>query len=343
MSHAASLSADRNDVATSPALVDPSMPSLTAALDPVRAARAIERAGVFGSASVDVAAARLVRHKLGKRCLLDYELVITDGTRTRQHLAVIGKIRAGHRPRTAYRRLEAFWRAGFHADAPDGVCVPEPLGVVPELDMWLQRRELGDVATAVVSTSRGPQLVMKVAHAIRKIHAAEVPTRRVHTMEAELGILERGFASLTMRRPDLSARLRRLLGTCQRIAPDVSTACIHRDFYADQLIVAGERLVVVDFDLYCTGPAAIDAGNFIGHLEEQAIREPDRREELWATAHAFRCAIEAVEGERTPDRAIRACTALTMARHVYLSTTVPGRSGTTMAVLTRAEALAESI
>ena len=38
-------------------------------------------------------------------------------------------------------------------------------------------------------------------------------------------------------------------------------------------IVGDGRLYLLDFDLYCLGDPALDAGNFIAHVTEQSLRE----------------------------------------------------------------------
>ena len=47
---------------------------------------------------------------------------------------------------------------------------------------------------------------------------------------------------------------------------------IHRDFYPDQVLIDGDHLYVIDFDLYCMGDPALDIGNFMGHIIEHSLR-----------------------------------------------------------------------
>lgn len=48
---------------------------------------------------------------------------------------------------------------------------------------------------------------------------------------------------------------------------------IHHDFYGDQVIVMGDRLWLLDLDLYCQVHPALDMGNFIAHITEFSLRE----------------------------------------------------------------------
>src|SRR2546426_9353652 len=46
------------------------------------------------------------------------------------------------------------------------------------------------------------------------------------------------------------------------------------------VIVNGERLFLLDFDLYCEGDPALDIGNFLGHITEQSLRSEEHTSEL---------------------------------------------------------------
>src|SRR5439155_8520258 len=105
--------------------------------------------------------------------------------------------------------------------------------------------------------------------------------------------------------------------------PEPTTCGIHRDFYADQVIVDGERLFLLDFDLYCEGDPALDIGNFLGHITEQSLRILG---DAGALADRERAMEERfVELTGTAPAAVRAYATLTLVRHVYLSTLSPDR------------------
>ena len=107
---------------------------------------------------------------------------------------------------------------------------------------------------------------------------------------------------------------------------------IHRDFYGDQVLVDDDRLWVLDFDLYCWGDPALDIGNFLGHMTEQALREHGDPAALGAAEAALEEAFLAGADARTRG-ALAAYTTLTLVRHVYLSAVLPGRGAITERVL----------
>ncbi len=316
------------------AAADAALPHLADALTPDAVTTAIASAKHFAGARVRVVRAALLRHKPGRRAVIDYTLDMTWPDGRRDEIAAIGKMRASRPPRTAFRLLRELWRHGFTHDSADGISVPEPLGTVPALGLWLQRRVPGTLATTLLTTTAAAPLARRIAEAAHKLHHAGVVPEKSHGPADELAILERVLAEVRAAQPARRAALDHLLACGRRLAAtlDGPATGIHRDFYADQVVVDGTRLHLLDFDLYCAGHASLDVGNFAGHLMEQRLREPEH-------APALACAQEALDAHyvrlagAASRHPLRVYTALTLARHVYLSTVIPGRAATTGAVL----------
>jgi aminoglycoside phosphotransferase (APT) family kinase protein len=154
-------------------------------------------------------------------------------------------------------------------------------------------------------------------------------------MVDELSILHERLPLVAQRKPQWANRLERILDACDRLGTSVPepTPCgIHRDFYADQVLVSGERLYLLDFDLYCEGDPALDIGNFMGHITEQSLRtygDPNTLADREAAMEE-----RFVELSDRPTRAaIQAYAMLTLVRHIYLSTQFPERRPFTEALL----------
>jgi aminoglycoside phosphotransferase (APT) family kinase protein len=309
---------------------DPAMPRLDRALDPAVMEQELRRLPrqVAAGELLALRAIRVVRYKPSRRCLIEYD--IENGGAGKHGVTVtwIGKVRAGRPNRSGYRLLEKLRRAGFAEPSPDGILVPEPIGLLPEIPMWLQRKVPGSTATDLLAGSDGDVLAPRIAEAADKIHRAGVPPKRRHAMADELRILEDRLSRVAAAQPGMKNRLHRLLRACERRAADTPDPAaptgIHRDYYADQIVIDGERLYVVDFDLYCAGDPALDIGNFLGHVTEQALRTTGDP----AALASFEAALEdrfvelAGAGARM---AVRAYADLTLVRHVYLSTLFPER------------------
>ncbi len=324
------------------AVADRALPTLTLALDPSAVAAEFNRglprlAGEDGR--VAVKAIRVIRHKPGKRCVILYDVRVERPDVKRQKMMLIGKIRARRFGTEGFRTQEAFWKAGFRKGCADGIAVPEPIGVLPEFRMWLQRKVKGPTANEVLAGPDGVALARRIAEAIHKVHRAGVPSEKVHTMADELRILHECLPRVGQARPELSQRIAKLLTACDRLGSSIPAprACgIHRDFYPAQVIVDRARLWLIDFDLYCHGDPALDAGNFIGHLTAECHG-------TLGDAAAWRdreLALEERFIELTGEEArsaLRAYTTLTLARHVYLSTLFPERTTFTEGLLALCE------
>jgi len=331
------------------------MPTLALALDPDAAKEELKRrlprlSGENGK--LRLKAIRVVRHKPGKRCVVEYD-VRTEGPESRgQTVTLIGKVRARRFGKEGYRLLQKFWNAGFESESADGISVPEPLGFVPRFQMWFQQKVSGETATRLLGGPDGVELARRVAEAADKLHRAEVPAERRHAMADELRILHECLGKVAAVKREWTPRLERVLAACDRLGssvPEPRPCGIHRDFYPAQVIFAAakpparseegdstnpsqRRVYLIDFDLYCLGDPGLDAGNFIGHVTEQSLRElGDAR--AWAQAEeAFEERFVELSGLSCRP-AVRAYTTLTLVRHIYLSTQFPKRQELTPALL----------
>jgi ABC-type transport system involved in Fe-S cluster assembly fused permease/ATPase subunit/aminoglycoside phosphotransferase (APT) family kinase protein len=280
-----------------------------------------------------VRAARVVRHKPGRRSLVEYELA--GPAEPSPSVFVLGKIRVRGADLSTYDLCRDLVACGFGTASDDGVSVPEPLGLVPELRMWVQARVPGVTATALLPEASGPALAARLADALHKLNRARVAPSRTHAMADELALLRDRLARLARDRPRWAGRLGRLYEVCERVAARLdppASAVVHRDFYPEQVIVDGDRLHLVDFDLCALGDPALDVGNCLGHLLEQGLREQGNPAALEEPAEALAQRFASREGARARTAA-DVYTTLTLARHVWLSTQLPGRATTTGALL----------
>jgi hypothetical protein len=309
---------------------DPAMSSLAAALDPAEVRRRFRgrlRPLTGENGLPHLRTIRVTRYKPGRRCVIEYDLEVERPDAAPEMVTLIGKVRRLRSGKSGYRLLSALWEAGFGADSADGITVAEPIGVVPEFRMWLQRKVQGQVATDLLAAPGGEDLVRRIAEAAHKVHRAGVLAKRRHTMNDELRILHERLPSVARSEPRWAWRIQRLLDACDRLGAgtlEPEPCGIHRDFYADQVIVAGPRLCLIDFDLYCEGDPALDIGNFLGHIREQSLRSLGDPEALADLEVAMEEQFVELAGERTRP-AVRAYKLLTLARHVQLSTLFPER------------------
>lgn len=298
---------------------DPAMPFLADALHPQTA---IHRLREF--ATSPLTAIRVIRHKRGRRCLIEYDFGA---------VTLIGKARAKGIDHAALALTAALRRAGL--DDASNVTVPEPVGAVSEFGLWLQRKVPGRRATGLLPQPGGRALARRIADAIHRLHGLSLPTAKAHTLSDELFVLDRQLFALAVERPELDRRLKNLAVACRRVADDIPESTplgVHRDLYPDQVLVDGDRLYLLDFDLYCRSNPALDAGNFLGHLTEQAVRHPGDAGPLGDCKLAFEDRYASLCGEDTR-QAVRGYAELTLARLIAVSHRLPERQAFTSRLL----------
>lgn len=341
----------RDRVAT---VIDPKIPFLAAALDLPQAQGQLHRAI---PQLCRVTAATLVRHKPGRRALVKYQVETATGP-----LTLLGKIRAKGTDRTSYQIQQALWQTGWDADSRDRMSIPEPLGLVPDWHMTLQRQVSGIPLTQLLATDQGIPLAERIAALAHKLHRTPVPTTKTHTLGDELSILRDRLPLVAEQYPQWAARIEDILTACDHLAapffdpgaraagptasdPLPSTG-IHRDFYADQVLVDGDRLWLVDLDLCCQGSPALDIGNFIAHITEQSLREKGDAESWGDRAAALQAAYVGIYCGAHPREQVAAAlareidlyAALTLVRHIHISNQIVSRRPYTEALLGLCEA-----
>lgn len=313
---------------------DLTMPTLRAALSPNAVDAQFNRKlkqfiGVGGSLSLH--GIEVTRHKPGKRCVVEYRVSIDRPGKPTEETTLIGKVRSKRFGKSGYRTLKTIWDADFQADSRDGISVPDPIGTVGKFQMWLQRKVPGQVATELLTKADGPSLGRRIAEASHKLHQSNVVFEAVHDMDKELRILRERLPTVYELEPCLRRRIDAILAECDEVAASVTEPLvrpIHRDFYSDQIIVNGDRLYLLDFDLGCQGSPAVDIGNFIAHLTEQSVREYGSKTVLRAVETSITNRfLELNPHPIQPE--IHVYRLLTLVRHIYLSTVVPERRGFT--------------
>jgi hypothetical protein len=304
---------------------DPDVPTLARALNLHEVQRHFGRgvprlAGERGF--VHVRAVRMTRLKPGRRAVLEYDVEVERPDRPPEQATLVGKVSRRRSGESAFQLLVRLWDAGFAADCADGVSVPEPVGVVAPLQLWLQRKVSGRQATDLLPGPDRAALARRIAAAAHKLHQAGVPPTRRHTMADELRILHERLALVARAEPGWAIRIERLLEASGRRAaatPTLGSRGVHRDFYADQVLVDGARLWLLDFDLYCEADPALDTGNFCGHVTEQSLRTLGDPAALADVEAALEERFVELTGEAARP-AVRAYAVLTLVRHIQLST-----------------------
>jgi thiamine kinase-like enzyme len=277
------------------------------------------RRGAGDIAVTEVTCTRLVRHKVGRRALLAFDV---------RHAGVcetwLGKVRGRGLDTRGARVHQQLWDAGASG------FIAEPLGVVDVMRMTLQRSVPGIPMLQTLADPRAAAAVAEgLAAALTALHQLRVPLERHWTPQDELSLLQTRLSALrdtATVRADLVAQL---ASTMARVAEPLhtraGTATIHRDLYHDQVLVQGTRCLLVDLDLVAAGDPSLDVGNVVGHILELQWRGGIRPETAAAFNETFCRQMIARGGDALTEDSIARHTVLTLGRMLEIATRHPER------------------
>jgi thiamine kinase-like enzyme len=285
--------------------------------------------------AVEVLEARIVAHEPVGRCTVAYDVMLTRPDGVPDRATLLGTMRVASADRATPALLRAFRSAGFTEHGQRAFCVPEPLGVIPELHMWLQRQASG-VPAYHLFDGDFELLADRIVGALHELHHTAMPVTRTHTVEDELHILRERCTQLGEQQPTLRASLERLLTGCVRLAiamGDVAPRRIHRDFRPDNVMVDDHgRVWVTSFEQYGSGDPALDMGNFIAHITALALGTHGDAHAFAAHEHALTEAYVRHAGVAAARR-VHVCALLALARQTAMSSHSPDRQHITTAML----------
>jgi Phosphotransferase enzyme family len=246
---------------------DPSLPQLPALMAP-------------GSAdpwwSGQASRVQLLRYTPEMRASLRY----TDERDPKAPKHLYAKTFAGAQGEAIDRRIRHFWAlSGQQADAPQ---VAEPLGYdAATRTVWqaaVDGRPLADLIAQPGDADGVPGLVAALA----AVHQAPVSLAEGQSrgLEHWLAELPRRVNKVARAAPELAPAVNAAVGPLLKAGqalPPFATTLIHGDCHPDQFLVAGDRIVMFDFDEFSVGDPMEDLGAFLVKLAPQARRR-------WGTA-----------------------------------------------------------
>lgn len=234
----------------------------------------------------------VLRYKPEQRCILRAQLEARNESNgdTRAHDLIV-RVFADARGATLLHTLEA-WR-----DAGAAHVLPEPLGVLEDGQVYVERSVPGETMRAAIRTGRiAPE---RFADALATLHAARPAFEARRTPVQRLELLHRITAALAEAGvPGVKALLARLETACPAHAGE---SPVHADLHARQVLVHDGAPAFVDLERAALGDPLDDLGSLTGHLRwEHATLGADG-----AAAAAFAGAVTAAYAARTTPRPVR--------------------------------------
>ncbi|MGO1971888.1 MAG: phosphotransferase family protein [Propionibacteriaceae bacterium] len=138
----------------------------------------------------------------------------------------------------------------------------------------------GTGLNAVLTTPDAAHACHATGAELARLHRQPIPDGLpIHDLQAEFDVLDRWLAWADhfdapapfggrLDEPYDTLRIQRFDGP----AGDVRPVLLHRDFHDGQVLVDGDRVGLIDFDLMAVGDPALDLGNLIAHLELRELQ-----------------------------------------------------------------------
>jgi Ser/Thr protein kinase RdoA (MazF antagonist) len=163
-----------------------------------------------------------------------------------------------------------------------GLLLPHPVAVLPELDLHLQTELRGVLLRQHLEQGRIADLPA-LARSLARLHGSHVSLPRTRTLHDELDPLTQRVARLQLAAPaledDAGRCLRQLLADVPESLP-WRDRVLHRDIYHDNALVDGAEVALVDLDDAAMGEPAIDVANVLAHLRLLALQVPSVQHRL---------------------------------------------------------------
>ncbi|MDZ4804714.1 MAG: phosphotransferase [Candidatus Eisenbacteria bacterium] len=226
---------------------------------------------------------RLVRHRHGSRAA--WQAVAPGPGRP----AVALKLR---------RRSPRWFVTGADELVPWTVRLPSPRRTFATAQEWVGGPSLHERIMTVGATSselgRVGQLVGRFHREARLVPAGRTGVVNTRTLGNELESLARQLATMPVAPDELINGVASRLDQARKRLPGAvrSIAALHGDLHDRQVLLEGDRPVVIDCDMASPGEAELDVGNFLAHLVLRAVQLGKDPTHISSGAGVFRRAAE---------------------------------------------------
>ncbi len=206
--------------------------------------------------------------------------------------------------------------AEYYQPTASGLCLP--LSYVPQERALIFDWVEGEFLSEIVD-ERKPGLLRRAARIAADLHRlAIVPEERTTAQMIVEETLAR-CGRLLDRWPETTQIIEPLIATLQEAVSwleSTAPAPIHGDMAARQFLWTGDRLVLLDLDMFGYADPAYDAGHFLAQLERRCVVDPSVRCHAAQWLDAFRDTYLAAVPTVSP-RNISFYRGLTLIRKIY--------------------------
>jgi aminoglycoside phosphotransferase (APT) family kinase protein len=265
--------------------VDAHMPSLFDALSADHMARRFERLWAARKLRVRSVQLESLGYTPAARAAFAYE-VLAESRKTREPelRRLIGKMHAKKPAARLFSGAWALWSA-----ARGRIEFAPPVGFDAVTNLTFQERVEGERLGSLAKNGAFVRHVRQTAKYIARLHRLELPLATRRKPQEEAGVVHRWSAVLTTIRPDLAPRIAALR---DRLAAELERrvelkAPVHGDFHHTNVLVAGDRVTIIDLDEMAFGDPLLDVGRFMASMRIPSLRAFGTLDGLEGAREAF--------------------------------------------------------
>src|SRR2546422_5619787 len=176
--------------------------------------------------------------------------------------------------------------ARYHPRNGNGLCLPSRY--VPRERMlvfpWVDGLFLSEIVD-----DRKPELLRQAARVAADLHSLAIVPEQITTAEMIVAETRARCNRLRARWPDTAAIVAPLMATLKEAVnflDPAEPAPVHGDMAAGQFLWTGDRLVLLDLDMFGYTDPAYDMGHFLAQLERRCLVDPtvQGQEAQWLAA-----------------------------------------------------------
>src|SRR6266567_3622896 len=198
----------------------------------------------------------------------------------------------------------------------NGLCLPttylahERLLIFP----WVHGLFLSEIVDG-----RKPELLGQAARLAAGLHRLDLVPEELTTAQMLVDETRAWCERLRIRWPQAALSIEPLMEAVQEALPclePIQPAPVHGDMAAGQFLWTGDRLVLLDLDMFGYTDPAYDAGHFLAQLERRCLVDPTVREHAREWLACFRDAYLSAMPQVSP-RNVSFYQGLTLVRKIY--------------------------